>query len=75
MDDLETFTKEQALKWLRDHGLAVSGTKEVLITRIKKYIRYPKLIDRLKGRQNRDYVFQCSLDPLSIPPITASWKN
>ena len=74
MDAVENFTKNQAIAWLRDLGLAVSGTKEKLITRIKKYISYPNLVDRSKGRANRNYACPCSLDPLSVPPISARWK-
>ena len=40
--NVSKFTKEQAAKWLGDFGQAVSGTKEELITRINKFIKYPK---------------------------------
>ena len=73
MDEVHNLTKEQAQEWLRNLGLAVSGTKEELINRIKKYIRYPNLVQRLKGRANHNYAFACSLDPLIIPPHTARW--
>lgn len=72
--EIEKYTKEEALEWLRDIGLALHGTKDELINRIKKYIRYPKLVARLRGRAKKCYTFKCSLDPLTIPPPNANWK-
>ena len=68
------FSKEELMKWLRNLGLSVSGTKEELLTRIRKYERYPNLIKKLKIKATRNYSFPCSLDPLNIPPSTANWK-
>ena len=59
---IKKFSKEEAEKWLRDIGLAVTGNKDELINRIIKYKRYPKL--KLKAKRNSS--FKCSLDPLSI---------
>lgn len=73
--DVSKFTKEQAAKWLGDLGQAVSGTKEELITRINKFIKYPKLTNKLRLKAKRNYSFPCSLDPLSIPPPSKAWKS
>ena len=39
---VDNFSREEYVLWLKDLGLAVSGTREELIIRIKKYLRYPK---------------------------------
>ena len=44
---VKKLTKEEAEKWLHEIGLAVSGTKEELISRIIKYKRYLKLVKKL----------------------------
>ena len=72
--NVNKLSKEEAVEWLHDIGLAVSGTKEELINRIKKYKRYPKLVSKLRSKAKRLYSFSCSLDPLTIPPYNARWK-
>eukprot|EP00111_Clytia_hemisphaerica_P009720 TCONS_00028513-protein len=66
-------TKEDASKWLSNLGLAVSGTKEELLTRISGYQKWPKLVEKLKSRTKRYFKFKCSMDPTSIPPPSACW--
>ena len=44
----ETY-KGELMKWLRNLGLSVTGTKVELLTRIRKYQRYPNLIKKLKN--------------------------
>ena len=66
--------KEQATKWLSDHGIACSGKKEELITRIKTYLKYPKLAQKLKLRTKRYAVFPSSLEQNDIPKPSSSWS-
>ena len=73
--EVNLFSRREAVEWLRDIGLAVNGTREELQCRIKKYIRYPKLVNKLKRKCRSHFKFSCSLDPLCIPPITAKWKT
>ena len=70
MNTVKDFTKEQAVEWLRGVGLSISGTREELINKIQKYLRYPRLLEKLKEKANNNYKFPCSLDPLDIPPVT-----
>lgn len=70
-----SLTKEEAVKWLSNLGLQVTGSKEELINKIKKYQLYPNLVKKLRSRTSRNRDFQTSLDPLSIPPLTAKWSN
>ena len=72
---LSAITKEKAIEWLKNIGLSTSGNKRELIIRINKFKRYPKLVAKLQGRAKQHYAFPCSLDPLSIPPPNASWKD
>ena len=74
-ENVSSFTKEEALEWLKDIGLSSSGTKEELINRIKRFIRYPKLVKRLKNKAKRFYKFSTSLNPLEIPPTTGRWVS
>ena len=67
--DPGTYTKEKAAEWLSKLGLAVSGTREELITTIRLCKRIPRLVEKLRNRTSRNRTFQSSLDPLTIPPI------
>ena len=69
------FTKETAARWLADLGVACSGTKEELISRIKTFKKYPKLVSKLQKRAQRNYKFACSLDPTAIPAPSVAWKG
>ena len=76
MVDVDKFSKDDAQKWLREHGLQVSGNKEELLSRIKKFLPYPNLLKKIKNRTTRNkHQFQCSLNPLDIPPASAAWKT
>ena len=61
----EDETKQNAAKWLSDLGLSVTGTKEELVNRKRKYERYPKLVEKLRNRTKANRTFSTSLDPLS----------
>ena len=69
------FTKETAAKWLANLGVACSGTKEELISRINTFKKYPKLVSKLQKRAQRNFKFSCSLDPTAIPPPSVAWKG
>jgi len=67
-------SKDQAVSWLKDLGVSTSGTKDELVERIRKFKRYPKLVDKLQRKCKSQYRFPCSLDPLSIPQVNANWQ-
>ena len=68
-------TKEQAVEWLRELGTAsVSGNKDELIKRIQGFMKYPKIVEKLKRKAQWSYTFSTSLDPKSIPPPTSNWQ-
>ena len=43
------------------------------MNRKRKYERYPKLVEKLRNRTKANRTFSTSLDPLSIPPVSAKW--
>lgn len=67
-------SKPEAVKWLADHGLGVSGTRKELIDRVRLYQRSPNLVKKLRRRYLFNRSFPCSLNQTSIPPLTAPWK-
>ncbi len=67
-------SKPEAVQWLANHGLGVSGNKKQLNDRIRLYERYPGLVRKLRQRFKYNRKFPCSLDENTIPPLTAPWK-
>ena len=41
--------------------------------RLRRYSLYPKLYQSLKFKTQREYKFQCSLDPSEVPSISGKW--
>ena len=74
-EKVEGFNKEQCVKWLKEIGQSSGGTLEELRNKIKMYLRYSKLTNKLKAKANMYYRFKCSLNPLEIPIITAKWSS
>ena len=66
--------KENCLKWLADIGASTSGSKQELTIKINRLSRYPGLVQKLKAKSEKAYVFPCSLDSFEIPPATAKWR-
>ena len=69
-----SLSKPEAVKWLAEHGLGITGNKKQLIDRIRLYQRYPGLVKTLRKRFKHNRTFPCSLDETTIPPLTAPWK-
>ena len=69
----KAFSKVECAEWLKKIGQSASGTVEELRAKIDKFSVYPNLVRRLQQKAQANYKFQCSLDPLSIPPIRANW--
>jgi len=42
--------------------------------RTNRLSRYPGLVQKLKAKSEKAYVFPCSLDSADIPPATAKWR-
>ena len=68
-------TKEECITWLTEHGLSTSGTLQELKMRINKFKLYPSLTKKLKVKNEKNFVFTTSLNPLEIPPITTGWSS
>lgn len=56
-------------------GPSTSGTKQELTVRINQLSRYPGLVQKLKAKSEKAYVFSCSLDSVDIPQPTARWRG
>ena len=54
------------MKEIGQHG---PGTVEEMKKILRKFSLYPKLYQRLKVKAQREYKFQCSLDPNEVPSI------
>ena len=66
-------TRDQCAKKLKEIGQHSPGTLEEMKMRLRKFSLYPKLYQRLKLSAQREYKFQCSLDPNEVPSISAKW--
>ena len=66
--------KENCVKWLAGIGASTSGSKQELTIRINLLSRYPGLVQKLKAKSEKAYVFPCSLDSVETPPATAKWR-
>ena len=73
--EVRAYNKEKCAEWLTNIGQSSTGTVEELRNRINKFSSYPKLLKRLESKANRHYQFECSLNPLVIPPVTAHWTT
>ena len=58
--------KENCVKWLADIGASTSGSKQELTIRINRLSRYPGLVQKLKAKSEKAYVFPCSLISLKF---------
>ena len=66
-------THDQCIEKLKEIGQHSPGTLEEMKMRLRKFSLYPKLYQRLKLKAQREYKFQCSLDPNEVPSISAKW--
>ena len=68
------FKKENCVKWLADMGASTSGSKQELTMRINQLSRYPGVVQKLKAKSEKAYVFLCSLHSADFLPDTAKWR-
>ena len=55
--NVSSFSKDECIYSLKDIGLPISGTKEELQLRIGRFIRYPKIVNKLRKKAHSNYVF------------------
>ena len=65
-------TRDQWIEKLKI-GQHNPGTLEEMKIRLRKFSLHPKLYQRLKLKAQREYKFECSLDPNEVPSISAKW--
>ena len=56
-------TRDQCTEKLMEIGQHSSGTLKKMKMRLRKFSLYPKLNQRINLKAEREYKFQCSLDP------------
>lgn len=71
--DVSNYSREECSEWLKNIGQCATGNVQELQIKIRKFMRYPRLVKRLEDKANKNYKFSCSLDPTDIPPTTAKW--
>ena len=71
---IQNFTREECVEKLKEIGQTAPGNINEMKMKIRKFCLYPKLYHRLKRKAQRSYQFECSLDPLEVPDITAKWS-
>ena len=59
--NIDSFTKEDASKWIGELGIDVSWKREDLIQRMKKYLRHPKLVDKLRKKNPHSIMHSCAV--------------
>ena len=72
-ENILKLTCDQCIEKLLEIDQHSLGTLEEMKMRLKKISLYPKLYQRLKLRAQREYKFQCSLDPNEVLSISAKW--
>ena len=70
---IQKLTRDQCIKKFKGIGQHDPGTLGKMKMRLRKFSLYPKLYQRLKLKAQREYKFQCSLDPNEVPSISAKW--
>lgn len=74
METVAEFNKENCVKWLADIGASTSGSKQELKMRKNRLSAYPGLVQKLKAKSEKAYVFPCSFDSVDILPATFKWR-
>ena len=54
--------------------VSAPGSRQEITMRINRLSRYPGLVQKLKAKSEKAYVFPCSLHSADIPPATAKWR-
>ena len=70
---IQKLTRDQCIEKFKEIGQHGPRTLEQMKMRLRKFSLYPKLYQRLKLNTQREYKFQCSLDPNEVPSISAKW--
>jgi len=60
MEKSAEFKKEICVKWLADIGASTSDSKQERTMRINRLSRYPGLVQKLKAKSEKAYVFPCT---------------
>ena len=72
---IQRLSRDECIEKLKEIGQHGPGTLEEMKMKLRKFSLYPKLYQRLKLKAQRQYKFECSLDPSEVPGIKAKWSS
>ena len=68
---IQTLSRDECIEKLKEIGQHGPGTLGKMKMKRRKFSLYPKLYQRLKPKAQRQYKFECSLNPSEVPGIKA----
>ena len=68
-------SRDECIEKLKEIGQHGPVTLEEMKMKLRKFFLYPKLYQHLKLKAQRQYKFECSLDPSEVPGIKAKWSS
>ena len=68
---IQRLSRDECIEKLKETGQHGPGALEEMKMKLRKFFLYPKLYQRLKLKAQRQYKFECSLDPSEVPGIKA----
>ena len=66
---IQRLSRDECIEKLKEIGQHGPGTLEEMKMKLRKFSLYPELYQRLKVKAQRQYKFECSLDPSDVPAI------
>ena len=72
---IQRLSRDECIEKLKEIGQHGPGTLEEMKMKLRKFFLYPKLYQHLKLKAQRQYKFECSLDPSEVPGIKAKWSS
>ena len=72
-ESIQKLTLDYCIEKLKEIGQHGPRTMEEMKMTLRKFSLYPKLSQKLKFKAQREYKFQCSLDPNEVPSISEKW--
>ena len=66
---IQRLSRDERIEKLKEIGQHEPGTLEEMKMKLRKFSLYPELYQRLKVKAQKQYKFECSLDPSDVPAI------
>ena len=72
---IQRLSRNECIEKLKEIGQHGPGTLEEMKMKLRKFSLYSKLYQHLKLEAQRQYKFECSLDPFEVPGMKAKWSS